>query len=71
MRFRQSLRFAERRIAAYQQTVDARVAVSGWRKGIDWASRVYLGAAHEGKSWAARLPEIFVWLLEDRVTNGD
>lgn len=56
--------------APYQQAVDARVAASGWQKGIDWESRVYPKAAHEENSWAARLPEIFIWLLEDRKTGG-
>jgi predicted alpha/beta superfamily hydrolase len=57
--------------APYQQTVDARLTASGWRKGIDWESRVYSGAAHEENSWAARLPEIFTWLLEDRMTRRE
>lgn len=49
--------------APYQQVVDARFAAAGWQKGRDWESRVYQGAEHEENSWAARLPEIFVWLL--------
>ncbi|MBK8374338.1 alpha/beta hydrolase [Sphingorhabdus sp.] len=57
--------------APYQQVVDTRLAVSGWQKGTDWESRVYAGAAHEENSWATRLPEIFIWLLEDRVTIGN
>lgn len=52
--------------APYQQIVDMRFTASGWRKGIDWESRVYPGAAHEENSWAMRLPEIFTWLLEER-----
>lgn len=52
--------------APYQKIVDARLVASGWRKGIDWESRVYPGAAHEENSWAARLPEIFDWLLGQR-----
>ena len=52
--------------APYQQVIDARMAASGWRKGVDWESKVYPGAAHEENSWAARLPEVFGWLLQDR-----
>jgi predicted alpha/beta superfamily hydrolase len=49
--------------APYQQVVDARFAAAGWQKGRDWESRVYEGAEHEENAWAARLPEIFGWLL--------
>lgn len=49
--------------APYQQAIDARFAASGWQKGRDWESRVYEGAEHEENAWAARLPEIFGWLL--------
>jgi enterochelin esterase-like enzyme len=49
--------------APYQQVVDARFAKAGWQKGRDWQSKVYEGAEHEENAWAARLPEIFGWLL--------
>lgn len=49
--------------APYQQVIDARFAAEGWQRGRDWESRVYEGAEHEENAWAARLPEIFVWLL--------
>lgn len=49
--------------APYQQAIDARFSASGWQKGRDWESRVYEGAEHEENAWAARLPEIFGWLL--------
>ncbi len=49
--------------APYQQVVDARFAAEGWEKGRDWESKVYEGAEHEENAWAARLPEIFGWLL--------
>jgi predicted alpha/beta superfamily hydrolase len=49
--------------APYQQVVDARFAAAGWQKGRDWESKVYPGAEHEENAWAARLPEIFGWLL--------
>lgn len=49
--------------APYQQVVDARFASAGWQRGRDWESRVYPGAEHEENAWAARLPEVFGWLL--------
>ncbi|WP_086733734.1 alpha/beta hydrolase [Erythrobacter colymbi] len=49
--------------APYQQVVDARFTAAGWQKGRDWESKVYEGAEHEENAWAARLPEIFGWLL--------
>lgn len=49
--------------APYQQIVDARFAAAGWQRGRDWESKVYEGAEHEENAWAARLPEIFGWLL--------
>ena len=49
--------------APYQQVVDARFAAAGWQKGRDWESKVYEGAEHEENAWAARLSEIFGWLL--------
>lgn len=52
--------------APYQNVVDARIAAQGWQRGADWESRVYEGAEHEENAWAARLPEIFGWLLAER-----
>ncbi|MBS0254035.1 MAG: alpha/beta hydrolase [Proteobacteria bacterium] len=49
--------------APYQEAINARIAASGWRKGTDWQSKVYPGAEHEENAWAARLPEVFTWLL--------
>ncbi len=49
--------------APYQQAVDRRIAAMGWVKARDWQSRTYPGAAHEENSWAARLPDVFAWLL--------
>lgn len=51
--------------APYQQVVDERIAAAGWRRGVDWESRVYPGAAHEEHAWAGRLEEIFNWLLAE------
>jgi pimeloyl-ACP methyl ester carboxylesterase len=49
--------------APYQQTIDADFVGAGWRKDRDFASRAYPGAAHEENAWAARLDDIFAWLL--------
>jgi enterochelin esterase-like enzyme len=49
--------------APYQAVVDARFVSAGWQKGRDWESRVYEGTEHEENAWAARLPEVFGWLL--------
>ena len=49
--------------APYQQVVDRRISATGWKRGRDWQSKVYPGAEHEENAWAARLPEIFGWLL--------
>lgn len=47
----------------YQDAVDRRLEQSGWRPGVDFQSKVYPGAEHEENAWAARLPELFDWLL--------
>lgn len=47
----------------YQQAIDDGVAAAGWRKGVDFESKVYQGAEHEENAWAERLPEIFTFLL--------
>ncbi len=49
----------------YQAHIDAGVGAAGWRKGVDFESRVYDGAPHEENAWAARLPEILGWLLAE------
>ncbi len=48
----------------YQSRIDAGVTAAGWRKGVDFESKVYVGAPHEENAWAARLPEILGWLLK-------
>jgi enterochelin esterase-like enzyme len=47
----------------WQRRIDAKLIELGWRKGRDFESRVYPGAAHEENAWAARLDDIFAWLL--------
>lgn len=49
--------------APWQRAVNEGVRAAGWREGRDYATRVYRGAAHEENAWAARLPEIFAFLL--------
>lgn len=49
--------------APYQQAIDARFRAQGWVEGEHFRSEVYQGAEHEENAWAARLPEIFRWLL--------
>ena len=51
--------------APYQAVVDAAVKAQGWRQGRDFESRVYDGAAHEENAWAARLDDVFGFLLGD------
>lgn len=48
----------------WQRRIDARLGQLGWRQGRDFESRVYPGAAHEENAWAARLDDIFAWLLK-------
>jgi pimeloyl-ACP methyl ester carboxylesterase len=47
----------------WQDAIDADLTALGWRKGRDFESRTYPGAAHEENAWAARLDDIFGWLL--------
>jgi predicted alpha/beta superfamily hydrolase len=51
--------------APFQLPVDAEIQRLGWRQGKDFESRVYQGAEHDENAWAARLDEIFGWLLSD------
>jgi predicted alpha/beta superfamily hydrolase len=47
----------------YQKSLDAALLRSGWRAERDFTSRIYPGAAHEENAWAARMDDIFGWLL--------
>ncbi len=51
--------------APYQQAIDAELARRHWRKGRDFNSRTYERAAHEENAWAARMDDLFGWLLSD------
>jgi predicted alpha/beta superfamily hydrolase len=48
----------------YQAAIDVEIEKRGWRKGRDYVSRAYPGAAHEENAWAARMDDIFGWLLK-------
>ncbi|MBA4047201.1 MAG: hypothetical protein C0476_01525 [Sphingomonas sp.] len=47
----------------YQTEIDRKLISIGWQPQRDFETRSYVGAAHEENAWAARLPEIFTWLL--------
>lgn len=49
----------------YQENLDAALIANGWTKGRDFDSRIYVGAPHEENAWAARLDDIFGWMLQD------
>lgn len=49
--------------APFQALVDADLVALGWRKGRDFESRAYPGAAHEENAWSARMDDILGWLL--------
>lgn len=48
---------------AYQSEIDRKLIAIGWQPKRDFETRSYPGAAHEENAWAARLDEIFRWLL--------
>lgn len=48
----------------YQENLDAALIANGWRKGRDFSSRVYEGTPHEENAWAARMDDIFGWMLQ-------
>lgn len=50
----------------YQDNLDAALTASGWKRGRDFSSRAYTGAAHEENAWAGRLDDIFGWMLQGR-----
>lgn len=47
----------------WQDAIDGKLVSLGWTKGRDFESRTYQGAAHEENAWAARMDDIFGWLL--------
>jgi len=53
----------DRHYAPYQEHVDATLTRLGWRRGLDFESRVYPGAAHNEASWRQRLDDPMRFLL--------
>ncbi|MDE1928294.1 MAG: hypothetical protein KGI36_14050, partial [Burkholderiales bacterium] len=47
----------------YQQQVDRLLEAKGYRRGIDWTTRVFPGAAHDESYWRARLAIPLTFLL--------
>lgn len=50
----------------YQENLDAALVVNGWKKDKDFQSTVYVGAPHEENAWAARMDDVFGWMLWGR-----
>lgn len=50
----------------YQEDLDAALVARKWKKGRDFQTTVYPGAPHEENAWAARLDDIFGWMLRGR-----
>ncbi|MFA5988587.1 MAG: alpha/beta hydrolase-fold protein [Sphingomonas sp.] len=53
----------DRHYGAWQSQIDRRLGIIGWQPGADFKTSVYPGAAHDENAWAARLDEVFTWLL--------
>jgi hypothetical protein len=48
----------------YQADITREVEKLGWRADKDFAARAYPGTAHEENAWAARMDDIFGWMLQ-------
>jgi predicted alpha/beta superfamily hydrolase len=48
----------------YQAEITQEVEKLGWRADKNFSARSYPGAAHEENAWAARLDDIFGWMLK-------
>ncbi len=51
--------------APYQSAITPEIESLGWRKDVHFVVRAYTGAPHEENAWAARMDDIFGWLLHD------
>ena len=49
----------------YQDALDAALVAQNWKNGRDFKSTIYPGTPHEENAWAARLDDIFGWMLRD------
>jgi predicted alpha/beta superfamily hydrolase len=47
----------------YQAAITPKIAARGWIEGKDFAARAYPGTPHEENAWAARMDDIFGWML--------
>ena len=47
-----------------QENLDTALVKTGWVKGRDFSTKVYAGTPHEENAWAARLDDIFIWMLQ-------
>ena len=50
----------------YQENLDAALIANKWKKGRDFQSTVYEGTPHEENAWAARMDDVFGWMLRWR-----
>lgn len=50
----------------WQSAIDAKLVSIGWQPDRNMSTRLYQGAAHDEESWAARLDDVFGWLLGTR-----
>lgn len=50
----------------YQTAITPKVAAQGWVEGKDFVARAYPGTPHEENAWAARMDDIFGWMLQGR-----
>ncbi len=54
--------------APFQVQADSILLSKGWTRGVDFESRVYEGTTHHESSWRERLPSIFAFLVEGKVS---
>ncbi len=55
----------DRFYAPYQEAINHDFERAGWKRGVDFASRVYPGAEHDERAWAQRLPDMLDFILPD------
>jgi predicted alpha/beta superfamily hydrolase len=47
----------------YQAAITPKIGAQGWIEGKDFVVRAYPGTPHEENAWAARMDDIFGWML--------
>lgn len=50
----------------YQLVLNSALVANGWRWGRDFSTKVYEGTPHDENAWAARLDDVFGWMLQGR-----